>query len=60
VTTDDRSSRSRPRRPRRAVRPGTRRDADESPDVVDGPREEPGGDGERERWLRDQRPPHWE
>ena len=34
--------------------------ADEAPDVL-GPREAPGpGESEHDRWLREQRPPHWE
>lgn len=47
------------RRPRRAVRPPTNPAADDAPDLA-----EPSDDGDAERphdrWLREQRPPHWE
>lgn len=50
----------RRRRPRRAARAGTNPRAEDLPDVV-APRE-PGGADEtpHDRWLREQRPPHWE
>ena len=45
---------------RRAVRSGTNPSAEDLPDVVP-PREEPApGESAHERWLREQRPPHWE
>jgi len=44
---------------RRAERPGTNPSADDAPDVVP-PRAEPKpGEGQHDRWLREQRPPHW-
>jgi hypothetical protein len=50
----------RRRRPRRAVRKGTNPSAQDLPDVVP-PREEPAaGESPQDRWLREQRPPHWE
>jgi len=50
----------RRRRPRRAVRGGTNPSAEVVPDVV-APREEPSpGETQHDRWLREQRPPHWE
>ncbi|MFL6154126.1 MAG: hypothetical protein ACJ72B_17250 [Ornithinibacter sp.] len=50
-----------PRRPRRrAERAGTNPSADDAPDVL-APREEPKpGESQHDRWLREQRPPHWE
>ncbi|HET6968103.1 MAG TPA: hypothetical protein VFI44_07490 [Ornithinibacter sp.] len=50
----------RRRRPRRAVREGTNPSAEDVPDVV-APRD-PATPGEtpHDRWLREQRPPHWE
>lgn len=48
------------RRRRRAEREGTNPSAEDLPDVV-APREAPGpGDSPHDRWLREQRPPHWE
>ncbi len=45
---------------RRAERPGTNPSADDVPDVVP-PRAEPKkGETQHDRWLREQRPPHWE
>jgi hypothetical protein len=45
---------------RRADRAGTNPEADDAPDVLS-PREEPGpGESQHDRWLREQRPPHWE
>jgi hypothetical protein len=41
------------------VRSGTNPSAEDLPDVVP-PREEPApGESAHERWLREQRPPHW-
>jgi hypothetical protein len=52
--------RSRRRVRRRAERPGTNPSADDAPDVVP-PRSEPKpGETQHDRWLREQRPPHWE
>jgi hypothetical protein len=51
---------SRRRVRRRAERPGTNPSADDAPDVVP-PRSEPKpGETQHDRWLREQRPPHWE
>jgi hypothetical protein len=51
---------SRRRVRRRAERPGTNPSADDAPDVV-APRAEPEpGETQHDRWLREQRPPHWE
>jgi len=48
------------RRRRRAERSGTNPSAEDLPDVVP-PRDEPAaGDSPHDRWLREQRPPHWE
>jgi hypothetical protein len=45
---------------RRAERAGTNPRADDAPDVVP-PRAEPApGETQHDRWLREQRPPHWE
>jgi hypothetical protein len=42
------------------VRPGTKVGTDESPDLA-APADEPvPGESEHDRWLREQRPPHWE
>ena len=50
----------RGRRRRRAVREGTNPSAEDVPDVV-APREAPApGESDHDRWLREQRPPHWE
>ncbi|QIM21757.1 hypothetical protein G7075_12515 [Phycicoccus sp. HDW14] len=58
--TSDGPERPRRRRPRRAVRPSTHPDTDDAPDVAE-PRDAPAeGEGPHERWLREQRPPHWE
>ncbi|MGL5928356.1 MAG: hypothetical protein ACRCY8_05430 [Dermatophilaceae bacterium] len=46
------------RQPRRAVRPGTSPEADDVPETP--ARQEPEADDARhDRWLHDQRPPHW-
>jgi hypothetical protein len=51
---------SRRRVRRRAERPGTNPSADDAPDVV-APRADPKpGETQHDRWLREQRPPHWE
>ena len=57
----DRPTSTRRRRVRRrAERPGTNPSADDAPDVV-APREEgTPGETQHDRWLREQRPPHWE
>ena len=57
---DPQEPRPRRRVRRRAERAGTNPSADDAPDVV-APREE-GAPGEtpHDRWLREQRPPHWE
>ena len=48
------------RRRRRAVRGGTNPSAQDLPDVVP-PRDAPApGESASDRWLREQRPPHWE
>jgi hypothetical protein len=53
-------ARARHRVRRRAERPGTNPSAEDVPDVVP-PREEPKpGETQHDRWLREQRPPHWE
>jgi len=45
---------------RRAERAGTNPGAEDVPDVV-APRGEPEpGETQHDRWLREQRPPHWE
>ena len=45
---------------RRASRAGTNPSADDAPDVLP-PREGPApGESAHDRWLREQRPPHWE
>lgn len=50
----------RRRRPRRAVRGGTNPAAEDVPDVV-APRDPAApGETQHDRWLREQRPPHWE
>ncbi len=57
---DDQPARARRRVRRRAERPGTNPSADDVPDVVP-PRDEPKpGESQHDRWLREQRPPHWE
>ena len=50
----------RRRRPRRAARGATNPAAEDVPDVV--PPRDPAAPGEtgHDRWLREQRPPHWE
>ena len=51
---------SRRRVRRRAERAGTNPSAEDAPDVVP-PRPGPTpGETEHDRWLREQRPPHWE
>jgi hypothetical protein len=58
LTEQPKPSRRRVRR--RAERPGTNPSADDAPDVVP-PRAEPKpGESQHDRWLREQRPPHWE
>ncbi len=51
----------RRRRVRRRVdRPGTNPSADDAADVA-GPRDDgQPGETQHDRWLREQRPPHWE
>ena len=50
----------RRRRRRRAVRGGTNPSAQDVPDVA-APRDAPApGEAQHDRWLREQRPPHWE
>lgn len=57
---DEQPPRARRRVRRRAERPGTNPSADDVPDVVP-PREVPKpGESQHDRWLREQRPPHWE
>jgi hypothetical protein len=57
---DPQEPRPRRRVRRRADRAGTNPSADAAPDVV-GPREEgTPGETQHDRWLREQRPPHWE
>lgn len=57
---DEQPARARRRVRRRAERPGTNPSADDAPDVL-APREEPKpGESQHDRWLREQRPPHWE
>lgn len=57
---DEPPARARRRVRRRAERPGTNPSAEDVPDVVP-PREEPTpGESRHDRWLREQRPPHWE
>lgn len=51
---------TRRRRRRRAVRGGTSPSAQDVPDVA-APRDAPApGEEQHDRWLREQRPPHWE
>ncbi len=51
---------TRRRRSRRAVRPGTNPSADDVPDLAP-ERARPGPEEtDADRWLREQRPPHWE
>ena len=57
---DEQPAPARRRVRRRAERPGTNPAADDAPDVL-APREEPKpGETQHDRWLREQRPPHWE
>ena len=49
----------RRRRPRRAEAPATNLAAEDGPDVVE-PSERDGPETPHDRWLREQRPPHWE
>ncbi|HMM95003.1 MAG: hypothetical protein IE926_15925 [Micrococcales bacterium] len=50
----------RRRRRRRVDRPPTNPRTDDSPDVGT-PRDSPAeGESTHDRWLREQRPPHWE
>ena len=51
---------ARGRRPRRAVREGTNPSAQDLPDVVPPREEPPPGESAQDRWLREQRPTHWE
>jgi hypothetical protein len=48
------------RRRRRAERSGTNPSAEDLPDVVPPREETAAGDSPHDRWLREQRPPHWE
>jgi hypothetical protein len=48
------------RRRRRAERSGTNPSAEDLPDVVPPRDESAAGDSPHDRWLREQRPPHWE
>ncbi|NHA67630.1 hypothetical protein [Phycicoccus flavus] len=58
--SDAPGARSSRRRARRAVRPATNPGTDDAPDLAT-PREDPGpGHSPHDRWLREQRPPHWE
>lgn len=51
---------TRGRRRRRAVRGGTNPSAQDVPDAA-APRDAPAPDeAQHDRWLREQRPPHWE
>ena len=51
---------ARRRRRRRASRAGTNPVADDGPETTE-PRAEPDGpESPHDRWLREQRPPHWE
>ena len=60
VPTDRPKPAGRRRVRRRASREGTNPAADDAPDVL-APREEPApGESQHDRWLREQRPPHWE
>ena len=45
---------------RRADRAGTNPAADDAPDVVAARAEPTPGESQHDRWLREQRPPHWE
>lgn len=45
---------------RRARRSGTNPGADTSPDTPSSRPPAPEGEDARDRWLREQRPPHWE
>ena len=58
----DSVSRPKPRRRirRRAERAGTNPAADEAPDVLAPRAEGSTGESQHDRWLREQRPPHWE
>lgn len=56
----DTTARPRRRRPRRAVRPATDPQADDSPDLAEVTDAPPVREVARDRWLREQRPPHWE
>jgi hypothetical protein len=48
------------RRRRRAERDGTNPSAEDLPDVVPPRDDSAPGDSPHDRWLREQRPPHWE
>ncbi len=49
-----------PRRSRRAHRSGTNPAADDAPDVAPARDAENPAESDHDRWLRAQRPPHWE
>ena len=51
---------TRRRRRRRGARSGTNPSAEDLPDVVPPREPPPPGEGGHDRWLREQRPPHWE
>ena len=51
---------ARRRRRRRASRAGTNPVADDSPEVTDPRMDAEGAESPHDRWLREQRPPHWE
>lgn len=51
---------ARRRRRRRAERSGTNPTAEDLPDVVPPRAPQQEGEEPHERWLREQRPPHWE
>lgn len=63
VRPENPEKRSGGRRPRRAVRPGTAAKAvgepDQTADDTDAGWGERPDDGAHERWLTEQRPPHW-
>ncbi|WP_377644590.1 hypothetical protein [Oryzobacter terrae] len=51
---------ARRRTRRRAARSGTNPTAEDLPDVVPPREPPPPGEAAHDRWLREQRPPHWE
>lgn len=50
----------RRRRPRRAAAPATNPAAENGADLVDPSDGDDDPDAPHDRWLREQRPPHWE